>query len=178
VGQQRRPHHPGGGTRSAVGDARRRDTEPPPDTAHRIPSRVFTHNSASAHHPPQPAVCPSPTVHAPDTLPPVDLSASTAIIRRQAGVITRGQALATGITRRRIDGLLSTQRWTPLFQGVYLSADAELTWSAMAHAATLAAGLGATLVGDSAAALRHLVPTSFPVTVAIPAGRRSTVRHP
>lgn len=38
---------------------------------------------------------------------------------RQAGVISRAQALAAGLTRRQIDHLLATREWLVAFTGVY-----------------------------------------------------------
>ncbi len=103
---------------------------------------------------------------------------TTAICRSQAGVISRRQALAAGLTERQVDGRLGSHRWSRILPGVYLAADAALSWDAWAHALLLAAGPGARLVGETTAALRGLVPKKLPITVAIPAGRRSGLRHP
>lgn len=101
-----------------------------------------------------------------------------AILRSQSGVISREQALAAGLSQGQITRQLSSGRWQRLSQGVYLTADAALTWNAWAHAFVLAAGPGAFLIGESAATLRGLMPQRFPVTVAIPAHRRSEVSNP
>ncbi|HEX5018258.1 MAG TPA: hypothetical protein VFX15_11825 [Actinomycetes bacterium] len=93
-------------------------------------------------------------------------------MQRQAGVISRRQALASGMTERQLDYQLPMRRWTALHRGVYLSSDAPLTWEARAHASVLAAGDGAVLVAETAAALRSHVPERLPITVAIPESRR------
>lgn len=101
-------------------------------------------------------------------------------MRRQAGVISRAQAANAGVTDRQVQRLVRSGRWTRLLPGVYVSAAASLSWWTWAHAALLAAGPGAVLVGDTATALRDLTPKTLPITVAIPTGRqcrwRSTSR--
>lgn len=99
------------------------------------------------------------------------------LFREQAGVIGRDQASAAGLTPREIDGRLTNGRWSRLLPGVYLSAEATLGWDTWAHAFVLAAGRGAVLVSESAAALRDLAPRRFPITLAIPAGRRCELRR-
>jgi len=101
-----------------------------------------------------------------------------AVIRRQAGVVGRHQALDAGLTERQIDYRVRTARWTRLMAGVYLSADAELTWLAQAHAAVIAAGPAATLVAESAAAIRGLSPRRLPLTVTVPPDRHRANRPP
>jgi very-short-patch-repair endonuclease len=98
--------------------------------------------------------------------------AAAAAMRRQAGVISRQQAHTTGLTDRQIHRLLAQRRWTPVLPGVYLSAETTLSWRAWAHAALLGCGVGAVLIGETAAALRSLVPETLPITVAIPEVRR------
>lgn len=102
-------------------------------------------------------------------------------MRRQCGVASRAQALGAGVTDRQLQRLVSVGRWTRLLPGVYLSADVGLSWRTWAHAALLAAGSGAALVADTAAALRGQAPELLPITVAIPSHRRchwraSTIR--
>jgi very-short-patch-repair endonuclease len=100
------------------------------------------------------------------------------VMRRQAGVISRAQALACGLTERQIDHRLRTGRWSRLFAGVYVSSDAALTWRARAHAGQLACGPEAVVIGESAAALRALVPERSPVHVAIPTELRRRLGGP
>jgi hypothetical protein len=97
------------------------------------------------------------------------------VMRHQAGVIGRAQAIDAGLSERQIDHRIATRQWTRLFPGVYLSADAELTWTARAHAATLASGPQSTLVGESAAAVRGQVAERLPIHVAIPPELRRRV---
>lgn len=102
----------------------------------------------------------------------MESSAVAAVMRRQCGVVSRAQALSAGLTDRQIQRLVTVGRWTRLLPGVYLSDDVNLSWRTRAHAALLAAGHGAVLVGSSAATLREQVPERLPITVAIPAHRR------
>ncbi len=97
-------------------------------------------------------------------------------MRRQFGVISRAQASEAGLTDRQVHRLVSSGEWTRLLPGVYLSAESSLSWHTWAHAALLAAGSGSALVGETAAALRDLVPKTLPITVAIPAQRRCRCR--
>lgn len=98
--------------------------------------------------------------------------ATAAVMRRQAGVISRAQASDAGLSDRQVQRLVHSGQWTRLLPGIYLSAESSLSWHAWAHAALLAAGPGAALVGETAAALRDLLPKTLPITVAIPAERR------
>jgi hypothetical protein len=107
----------------------------------------------------------------------VELPDVAAIMRGQHGVISRRQAHAAGITDRQIERRLHSGRWDRVLPGVYVSADAHLTWFAWAHAFVQAAGRSATVVADSAAALRGSTPQRLPITVAIPHQRRSEMRH-
>ena len=50
-----------------------------------------------------------------------------ALLRRQAGVVSRGQAMRAGLTGRQIDRLVARRRWRPVHPRVYLAADHELT---------------------------------------------------
>jgi very-short-patch-repair endonuclease len=102
---------------------------------------------------------------------------TAALLSAQFGVISRGQALASGMTRRQVEGRVAAGRWRPLLPGVYLSAEASLGWEAWAQGFLLAAGPGAALVGETAAALRELTPRRMPITVAIPPDRRCGLRR-
>ncbi len=98
--------------------------------------------------------------------------AAAATMRRQAGVISRRQASDAGLSDRQVQRLVAQGRWTRVLPGVYLSAETALSWRPWAHAALLGCGSGAVLVGETAAALRGLVPQTLPITVAIPGPRR------
>jgi hypothetical protein len=95
-----------------------------------------------------------------------------ATISRQAGVIGRPQALTHGLSGDQVDRLLQKGAWSRLLPGVYLAAEAPLSWQAWAFAAVLFAGPGAVLVGPTAAALREWTPRELPIFVAIPPERR------
>ena len=102
---------------------------------------------------------------------------TTAICQAQAGAISRRQALDAGLSERQIDNRLKIGRWNRVSPGVYLAADAALTWQAWAHCMVLAAGPGAGLIGETAAQLRGLAPQTLPICVAISPGRRCDIRH-
>ena len=78
------------------------------------------------------------------------------LLARQAGVISRAQALATGMSGTTIDHRVKARRWQPLYPGVYLAGrrsgfadgrDDEVR----VRAALLWAGDGALLCGRAAA---------------------------
>jgi very-short-patch-repair endonuclease len=98
--------------------------------------------------------------------------AALSMMRHQAGAISRAQAAEAGLTDRQVQRLVQIGRWTRLVPGVYASAETAPSWHTWGHAALLAAGHGAVLVGESAVALRRLVPKTLPVTAAIPTGRQ------
>jgi len=56
---------------------------------------------------------------------------------RQHGVFHRAQVLAFGVTRRMIDGRLSSGRWVRVLPGVYCLKGTRLTWHGMLMAACL-----------------------------------------
>lgn len=80
------------------------------------------------------------------------------IIRRQAGVISRAQARASGMSTAKIGRLVASRRWMRMHPRVYLVADHELTFDARLHAAMLWAGPVATLSGVGAAWWHGLLP--------------------
>src|SRR5215470_11420462 len=73
------------------------------------------------------------------------------VLRRQAGVISRRQAMAAGLTGARIDRRVATGRWEVLHKGVYLAAEHEYTVEARVRLAALQAGDRATVTGVAAA---------------------------
>ena len=78
------------------------------------------------------------------------------LLARQAGVISRAQALAAGISHTTIDHRVKARRWQPLYPGVYLAADRRPGSAAddevRVRAALLWAGEDALLCGRAAAA--------------------------
>lgn len=106
-----------------------------------------------------------------------DRSSLQLALRRQEGVLSRAQALASGIT---LDALRHRTRaggpWQRLLPGIYLTVTGTPTARQLEIAALVYAGEGSALTG--LAALRHhriRVPETAVVTVLIPAGhvRRS-----
>jgi very-short-patch-repair endonuclease len=73
------------------------------------------------------------------------------VLRRQAGVVSRSQALAEGMSSAAIGRLVSSGRWLRLHPRVYLAADHEYTAEAQLRGATLWAGPQATLSSVAAA---------------------------
>ena len=101
------------------------------------------------------------------------------VLRRQAGVISRDQALAEGLSPAAISRLLSTGRWEQLHRGVYLAADRDYTDRASLHAAALRCGPRATISGIAAAWWHELWPR-LPgvVEVTVPQERRIRTAAP
>lgn len=95
-----------------------------------------------------------------------------ALCRRQHGLVTRAQAMGAGLTPRQIKRRVISRDWQRLLPGVYLVGTSRPTWEVWAHAALLAAGREAVLVGPTAAQIRGLEPRTLPIWPAIPAERR------
>lgn len=100
--------------------------------------------------------------------------AAEELLRRQAGVITREQALACGITRGTVDRRLATRRWVPVHPQVYRDAHHPPSEAARMWAAVSWVGAGAVLSGLAAAWWHGLAPP--PATVAVTVPRRRAVR--
>lgn len=111
----------------------------------------------------------------PRTKAPAELFA---LAERQAGVISREQAAAHGISDRVRHRFVEIGLWQPLARGVYW-ARARPSWEGLAWAGILIGGDGAGLIGRAAAHLHGLVSTP-PATIEIglPAGRRRVDREP
>jgi len=93
----------------------------------------------------------------------------------QAGVVTREQATALGMSRHAIQRLTTAGDWVPLARGIYLTAPIVPTWPALAWSGVLIGGDGARLGGEAAAYLNRLIPEPpSEIDVLVPAGR--TVR--
>lgn len=93
------------------------------------------------------------------------------VLATQAGVVSRGQALATGLSPREVDRLVARRRWHPVHPRVYLVGDAPRTDEARVWAAVLWAGEGAVLAG-AAAAWWWGLPVRAPSTVGVIVPRR------
>src|SRR5215469_9446220 len=93
----------------------------------------------------------------------------------QAGVITRKQALKSGMSSGSIDAKLRFQRWQQVYRGVYAVFTGTLPREAQLWAAVLHAGRGAVLSYESAGELQKLVDEPAPlIHLTIPAQRRVT----
>jgi len=92
------------------------------------------------------------------------------ILARQAGVISREQALAAGLTRDMIDHRLRLRRWRPLHPRVYLVAGHRLDDEVKVRAALSWAGEGAVLSGVAAAWWLGMAERA-PATVGVTVGR-------
>ncbi|HYH29000.1 MAG TPA: hypothetical protein VD903_01340 [Pseudonocardia sp.] len=94
------------------------------------------------------------------------------LLARQAGVISRGQALGCGLSGGAVDHRVRTRRWRPLHPCVYLARGREPDDEARARAALLWAGANALLTG-AAAAWWHGLLADAPETlsVAVPVRR-------
>lgn len=93
------------------------------------------------------------------------------ILVGQAGVISREQALAAGLSRDAIDHRLRLRRWQPLHPRVYLVAGHRADDEVAVRAAVLWAGQGAVLCGLAAAwwfGMTERAPAVIAVTVERP----------
>ncbi len=91
----------------------------------------------------------------------------------QAGVITRRQALRSGLSRNTIVARLKHDRWQQVCRGVYATFTGPVARDAQLWAAVLYAGSGARLSHQTAAEILRLIDRRPPsIHVTIPAGRR------
>ncbi|TRW43661.1 hypothetical protein [Georgenia yuyongxinii] len=105
--------------------------------------------------------------------PRADQTAIRQLAQRQEGVVGRAQIRRLGATDDWIAHQLSTERWLPLFPGVYLTSSGRPRWPSRAQAALLYAGRGAVLSHTSAAFRHGLVDRPGDVVhVSVPHGRR------
>jgi hypothetical protein len=94
-----------------------------------------------------------------------------AVLLRQAGVITRAQALAAGLSADAVDRRLAARRWHPVHPRVYRDGAFPPTAAAAARATVLWAGPGAVLSGAAAAWWHGLLPEP-PVVLGVTVPRR------
>ena len=91
----------------------------------------------------------------------------------QAGVVSRRQALACGLTPRQVDWLVSSGRWVRLLPGVFVVHTGPVSALVRTWAALLYAGPGAVAGGRTALWLWQVLDDPpFAVTVCVPAQRR------
>jgi hypothetical protein len=93
------------------------------------------------------------------------------VCRRQDGIVTREQALACGMTLAQVRTQLRTRRWQRLYAGVYATFTGVVHREAQLWAAVLAAGPGAVLSHQTAAALLGFAETGS-IHVTVPSRRR------
>lgn len=80
-----------------------------------------------------------------------------AVVRQQAGVVSRGQLLAAGFSRQAGRDRVRARRWQRVHPGVYLTHTGPLGYRERCWAALLALGGTGVLAGPSAAFLDHLI---------------------
>lgn len=95
------------------------------------------------------------------------------VAARQAGVISRAQALASGLTDSGLRAQISSGRWQRLFHGVYFTSSASPVLVQRAWAALVATGDEAVISHSTAAALHGMLPDrgGF-ITVSVPVSRQ------
>ena len=97
------------------------------------------------------------------------------LARFQAGVVTRQQALGTGLSTNAIVSKVKRGRWRQIYWGVYTTFTGPLNRQAQLWAAVLYAGKGAVLSHETAAELHGLSGHRSPlIHVTVPASRRVT----
>jgi hypothetical protein len=95
--------------------------------------------------------------------------------RFQAGIISRQQALAAGLSTGAIVAKLRHERWQQIYRGVYATFTGPVNRQAQLWAAVLYAGQGARLSHETAAELQGLSDRrSSLIHVTIPPSRRVT----
>jgi hypothetical protein len=93
--------------------------------------------------------------------------------RFQAGVVSRQQALRSGMSRSAITSKVKRGRWRQIYPGVYVTFSGPVGRDAQLWAAVLYAGKGAQLSHETAAEVNGLTErTSRLIHVTIQAGRR------
>jgi very-short-patch-repair endonuclease len=95
------------------------------------------------------------------------------VLRRQAGVVTRAQALAAGMTKDAIYARLRTGRWQRIHVGVYAAYSGRPTRESLMWAAVLGIRPGGVLCHQTAAELHGLLDagTNRKIHVMVPRGR-------
>jgi hypothetical protein len=109
-----------------------------------------------------------------------DMSAKSPVelrktVSRQAGIVTRKQAIKAGMSARAIEWKSRTGEWQRVHAGVYATFSGALPRLAQLWAAVLYAGDGAILSHESAGELQGLVAKPVAsIHVTVPASRRVT----
>lgn len=97
-----------------------------------------------------------------------------ALVQSQAGVVTRHQALAYGMSRSAVEGEVRSRRWQRVHPRVYATFSGPLSPWTRLFAALLYSGHGAVVSGETAAQLWGLVDGGLrePFHLTVPADRR------
>jgi hypothetical protein len=95
--------------------------------------------------------------------------------RWQAGVITREQALVSGLSRGAITSKLEHGRWVQVYRGIYATFTGSMNREAQLWAGVLYAGPGARLSHETAAELIRLTDRRAPVIHVTISSRRRVV---
>ncbi len=94
-----------------------------------------------------------------------------ALARRQHGVVSRAQALESGMTAGQVRARLASGRWQRIHAGVYATHTGPVDWWARASAALLHSGVGAALSMAAAAHVWGWHDAPAMVHLAVPAHR-------
>lgn len=91
----------------------------------------------------------------------------------QAGIVTRSQAHACGLSRDVIERFRGSGGWQGLTPGVYFTNSGEVPWMARAWAGVMIGGSGSALAKLSAGVLNGLIEEQpLPIQVVVPHSRR------
>ncbi len=94
------------------------------------------------------------------------------LARYQYGVVSRSQALRSGLTKDMIKSMLRSDRWRQIHPGVYATFTGTPGRSALMWAAVLSLGQGAVLSHETAAELHGLIDKAVsPIHVTVPRER-------
>ncbi|SEF11260.1 type IV toxin-antitoxin system AbiEi family antitoxin domain-containing protein [Jiangella alba] len=94
------------------------------------------------------------------------------LLTRQHGMLSRAQAIASGLNARRVEWLVTSRRWRRVHAGVFATFTGPLPFEAQVWAAVLRAGRGAVAGHRTAAYLDGLCDDAGPVIhVTVPADR-------
>jgi hypothetical protein len=94
------------------------------------------------------------------------------LLLQQHGVISRAQALGSGMSQDAIRVRLRNGRWQQLHQGVYATFSGEPSRVALIWSAVLSAGPGAAASHQTAAELYQVGRPAYALHVTVPAGRQ------
>ena len=103
------------------------------------------------------------------------MSSVEQVLVKQYGVLTRAQALASGLTWRQVQGRLASSVFEEVFPGVFRVSGTPQTFEQTAMAATLAAGRGAVASHRTAAVLNDFPNVARRYEATIPMSRRAIV---